>query len=53
MQTLKSLTFRPGRTKYIWFPALEIEFGFQSNAYIHLEWKKHPNHSVSEEVEGI
>lgn len=52
---LKSLrsTVRSGRSKCRQFPALETEFGFQSNAYIHFEWKKHPNHPVSEELEGI
>lgn len=54
-QKLNSLrsTVRSGRSKGRQFPALETEFGFQSNAYIHFEWKKHPNHSVSEELEGI
>lgn len=52
---LKSLrsTVRSGRSKCRQFPALETEFGFQSNAYIHFEWKKRPNHPVSEELEGI
>lgn len=46
-------TVRSGRSKCRQFPALETEFGFQSNAYIHFEWKKHLNHLVSEELEGI
>lgn len=46
-------TVRSGRSKCRQFPALETEFGFQSNAYIHFEWKKHLNHPVPEELEGI
>lgn len=54
MQTLKSLTstLRPG-TRYRYIQADVTVFGFQSNAYIHLEWKKHPNSLMSEKVEGI
>lgn len=32
-------TVRSGRSKCRQFPALETEFGFQNNAYIHFEWK--------------